>query len=288
MAEPGARATCHADVWRGQACWRVTLPQGDSLLVAEQGAQVLSWVAGGRERLFLSPGSVADGQTAIRGGVPICWPQFNQRGPLPKHGFARNRVWQKRSFFAAEDRAELHMHLAADAHTLALWPHHFELTLLLRMSAGRLQLMLDVHNPGDTDWAFTGALHSYLRVDDIDRTHLSGLGGQAEWDALRDTAGQGAAVIAMDGRPFDRVYAAAPQALRVADGVHTLALSQSPSWVHTVVWNPGVAMPDLPGEAFRHMLCVEAAQVLSPVTVAAGERWVGWQQFDVAFDAVAG
>lgn len=273
-------------MWRGLPGWRLTLPQGDSVLVVEQGAQVLSWIAAGRERLFLSPGSAADGQTAIRGGVPICWPQFNQRGPLPKHGFARHRAWQKGAFFAAEDRAELRMHLAADAHTLALWPHPFELTLLLRLSARRLQLVLDVFNPGGTEWAFTGALHSYLQVDDVGPARLCGLEGQAEWDALRDTTGQGAASIALEG-PFDRVYAAAPQALRLVDAGHELTVSQSPTWGHTVVWNPGAAMPDLPDDTFRQMWCVEAAQVLSPVTVAAGERWVGWQQFDVASDVVA-
>jgi glucose-6-phosphate 1-epimerase len=265
---PNPRATCHAELWRGLPAWRVTLPNGDSVLVAEQGAQALSWIASGRERLFLSPGSAADGQTAIRGGVPLCWPQFNQRGPLPKHGFARNVAWQKGAFFAAEDRAELRLHLAANAHTLALWPHSFELTLLLRLSAGRLQVLLDVFNPGAIDWAFTGALHSYLKVDDVGQARLCGLDGHFD-------------------PPFDRVYAAAPQALRLIDGAHELVVSQSPTWGHTVVWNPGAAMPDLPDDTFRQMWCVEAAQVLSPVTLAAGERWVGWQQFDVASDVVA-
>ncbi|MBV5344762.1 MAG: D-hexose-6-phosphate mutarotase, partial [Rhodoferax sp.] len=78
------------EIFQGQACWRWQLPQGDSVLVSAQGAQVLSWQSAGRERLYLSPQSVFDGHTPIRGGVPICFPQFNQRGALPKHGFARN------------------------------------------------------------------------------------------------------------------------------------------------------------------------------------------------------
>ena len=278
---PSHGALCRAELWRGLPCWRVTLAQGDSLLVAEQGAQVLSWVSDGRERLFLSPGSAADGHTAIRGGVPICWPQFNQRGPLPKHGFARNVAWRLGAFESADDRAELRLHLEANAQTLGIWPHHFELTLVLRLQARRLRLVLEAHNPGDTAWAFTGALHSYLRVDDLSQARLWGLAGQAEWNSLlRDAAGHGASVIALDG-PFDRIYAAANQALRLVDGAHGLTVSQSASWANTVVWNPGGGLPDLPEAHHRHMLCVEAAQVLAATTVAAGERWVGWQQFDV-------
>jgi len=69
--------------FQGQACHQLTLPSGDSVLVAEQGAHVLSWVAQGRERMFLSPANKWDGHSAIRGGVPVCWPQFNMRGTLP-------------------------------------------------------------------------------------------------------------------------------------------------------------------------------------------------------------
>lgn len=283
-----ACASCQTDVWRGLPCWRITLPQGDSVLVAEQGAQVLSWVAGGRERLFLSDGSAADGSTPIRGGVPICWPQFNQRGDLPKHGFARQQGWRPGAFVAADGVAEQRMHLVAHPHTVALWPQAFELTLVLRLAVGHLRLTLEAHNPGPTAWAFSGALHSYLAVDDLAHARLSGLGGQAEWDSLRSVKGQGVPELHID-RPFDRVYDASPGALLLTDGGHGLRIAQSTSWAHTVVWNPGAAMADLPGEGFRRMLCVEAAQVLAPVTVAPGARWVGWQQFDVvAGDAPPG
>ena len=85
---------CQPEVFQGLPCQRLSLACGDSLLIAAQGAQVLSWVSRGRERLFLSPDNRWDGKTAIRGGVPVCFPQFNQRGSLPRHGFARNMAWQ--------------------------------------------------------------------------------------------------------------------------------------------------------------------------------------------------
>lgn len=281
MVDPVSRATCQAELWRGLPCWRLTLPQGDSLLVAEQGAQVLSWTACGRERLFLSPGSATDGHTPIRGGVPICWPQFNQRGALPKHGFARNLAWQRGACVVTPEGAELSLSLVANEQTRAIWPQAFELLLTLRLRPGQLRITLNIHNSGHDAWAFSGALHSYLAVDDVAQARLHGLGGQAEWDSLSDTTGQGVEALAVLGA-FDRIYTAAPQALRLVDGTRTLSITQSSSWGHTVVWNPGAAMPDLPGQTYRQMLCVEAAQVLSPVTLAAGERWAGWQQLDVA------
>ena len=81
-------------VWEGFPAWHKAWADGSALVVAEQGAQVLSWKsADGREHLYLSPASARDGRTAIRGGVPVCFPQFNQRGPLVKHGFARLMTW---------------------------------------------------------------------------------------------------------------------------------------------------------------------------------------------------
>ena len=81
--------------FRGQPAFRLSAPDGASCTVALHGGHLLSWLTpDGVERLYLSPDSVFDGRAAIRGGVPICWPQFNQRGPLAKHGFARNVAWR--------------------------------------------------------------------------------------------------------------------------------------------------------------------------------------------------
>src|SRR5688572_29727961 len=72
---------------------RRELPDGSRIVVSRFGGQVLSWVAHGRERLYLSSTAAADSVQPVRGGVPVCFPQFSGRGPLPKHGFARTSTW---------------------------------------------------------------------------------------------------------------------------------------------------------------------------------------------------
>lgn len=114
---------------------------------------------------------------------------------------------------------------------------------------------------------------------------LTGLHGQTEWDALCDTH-QPAAAAQTFSAAFDRVYAAPAGPLRLQDGAHALHIAHSPSWASAVVWNPGpdncAALPDMPADGHRHMLCVEAAQVFEPIQVAPGARWQGWQQLTVA------
>jgi glucose-6-phosphate 1-epimerase len=76
----------------GQPVIKLQTPEGAVALISLFGAQLLSWTpAGGEDRLYLSPKAIFDGHTAIRGGVPVCFPQFAGEGPLPKHGFARNK-----------------------------------------------------------------------------------------------------------------------------------------------------------------------------------------------------
>ncbi len=307
--EPQAAFDTQPEIFQGQPCQRLTLPSGDSVLVALQGAHVLSWVAQGRERLFLSERNVWNGQAAIRGGVPVCFPQFNQRGDLPKHGFARNVAWQ---FVTAQEggnfvdaahghaRDELvatnpsdidntsgacmRFQLTANPQTLALWPQQFVATLHVSLKPNQLQITLQVQNTDTHPLLFTGALHTYFAVQHIANTQLTGLQGQAEWNAVTDQHGTANEVLRFDGE-FDRVYQAAPHALQLQDAQGTLQIEQSPSWGQSVVWNPGATkcatLSDMPPDGYQHMLCVEAAQVYEPIRVDPSQTWQGWQRLSL-------
>ena len=150
------------DSLQGHAGWRWSLPQGDSVFVSQQGAQVLSWQASHRERLYLSPTSVCDGTTAIRGGIPVCFPQFNQRGTLPKHGFARNMAW--RLLNEQSQGPEKVFELSDNAQTQAVWPFKFKAHLKVSLAARSLKVQLTVENTGHQTLSFTGALHTYFDV----------------------------------------------------------------------------------------------------------------------------
>lgn len=277
-----AEAALRHESFRGQPSIVLVLPQGDSLRVLLHGAHVVSWVAGGRERLYLSPTSAFDGHSAIRGGVPVCFPQFNLRGPLPKHGFVRNLAWELEQQTLDAQQGSLVLRLTDGPATRTFWPQAFEARLVLDLSPGALQLTLDVRNTDVQPLAFTGALHTYFAVDDIAQVRLEGLQGRPEWDAVADRHAMGSSPLHFDAE-FDRVYEAAAQPLLLREASHALTIAQSPSWAQTVVWNPGrdKVLPDLPAGGHARMLCVEAAQVMAPVQVAPGAGWQGWQRLTV-------
>lgn len=283
MQPDSAVAAGRLETVQGQSCIRLQAANGDSALVACHGAQVLSWVADGRERLYLSPRAVFDGHTAIRGGIPLCFPQFNQRGPLPKHGFARNLAW--RCAPAADDGevpTSVCLELADSDATRAWWPQCFAAQLTVVLGPGSLRVALAVRNTGASAWDFTTALHTYLRVDAIEHVRLDGLEGCARWNAVADVRGTQQGPVEFAGE-YDSVFQAPTGPLRLRDGAHGLQISQSSGLSNTVVWNPGAdlcaRLNDLPAEGYRSMLCVEAAQIDQPVTLAPQARWQGWQEF---------
>ena len=268
------------ELFAGQPCVRLRLDADNHLLVALHGGHLLSWVALGAEQLYLSPRSLLDGRSAIRGGVPVCFPQFNERGPLPKHGFARNLPWVARGATAQASAVQLTLTLDSSPTTLALWPHDFRLQLTLTLAPGRLALDVSVDNTGTAPLSFMLALHTYFRVADITQTRVDGLDGCASWDSLVDVHSHQHGAIHFTGE-FDRVFSAAAAPLQFTDGHKTVQVAQSASLGNTVVWNPGAAkcatLADMPLDGFVQMLCIEAAQIDTPVTLAVGARWTGGQ-----------
>ena len=252
---------------------------GASALVALHGAHVLSWIpADGREHLFLSDRAIVDGQAAIRGGIPLIFPQFGERGSLRKHGFARTAPW---TFHDIEDDAAL-FELADDGTRFPGWPHPFRAHLRVHLTAAQLSVTLEIDNTGSTPFAFAAALHTYLRVADIAHAAIEGLQG-CDYE---DSANGGTLhrehnyEVTFDGE-VDRIYGDVVAPLALIDSNDTLTIGQD-GFGDVVVWNPGEQLAarigDLSPGDHRHFVCVEAAQVVQPVVLEAGETWIGVQR----------
>jgi len=264
-------------VFRDTPCIRLHT-DGASALIALQGGQLLSWTpADGRERLFLAERADLASGAAIRGGMPVIFPQFGGRGALRKHGFARVLDWSFRG--VADDAAVFELH---DGPATADWPHAFACSLSVVLADTTLTATLAVENRGDSAFSFTAALHTYLRVQDIRRASVEGLQGCH----YEDSAGGGgrhrqdAHMLAIEGE-VDRIYGDVAAPLRLLDGTRQLDIAQE-GFDDCVVWNPGAdlaaRLPDLSPPEYRQFLCVEAGQVLRPVVLAPGERWRGSQR----------
>nr|WP_297355455.1 D-hexose-6-phosphate mutarotase [uncultured Caldimonas sp.] len=270
--------------FNGQPAVRLRTPDGAQATVLLHGAQVVSWrPAGGEERLYLSEtASYAEGQ-AVRGGVPVIFPQFERRGPLPRHGFARTRRWSLERTDTGRDDAIAVLRLCDDEATRAIWPHAFCAELTVAVGGSRLDVELEVEHrgaPGDEPFSFTAALHTYLRVREVEEARLEGLRGLHYLDSTCATEStQDVHALTVDAE-VDRIYFNATRPLRLEEP-HRALVIESQQFPDVVVWNPwqdkARALADMPPSGFRRMLCVEAAAIGEPVVLAPGEQWWGRQ-----------
>lgn len=269
----------------GQPAMHLRAPDGAQATVLLHGAHIVSWIpAGDQERLYLSPLGVAGDGQAVRGGVPVIFPQFERRGPLPRHGLARTRAWQ---WVEGAERAGVAigvLRLASDDATRALWPHEFEAELTLVLGGLQLDIELAITNTGSTAFDFTAALHGYLACDDVRRARLGGLYGTRYLDSVSGLEQR------QEIDPFtfvgeiDRIYFDAQEPLTFATAAGRTTIEQE-GFCDVVVWNPGpakaAALADLPDDDWLNFLCVEAATIGRPVLLAPGEQWTGRQGFSV-------
>jgi glucose-6-phosphate 1-epimerase len=250
-------------------------PDGAEATITLYGAHLVSWkptrsvgqpphVLPDQERLFVSSLSALDGQRAIRGGVPVIFPQFAERGTGMRHGFARVSTWrivdqgeQDGAAFAllALSQPDLAPELAA------AWPSPFELLLRVAVHGTELSMSLTVRNTGTTPFPFSAALHTYHLVEDVESVRIDGV--QGETLAITDK--------------LDQVFERIPGDIVFDTGADKLTLHQA-GFTDAVVWNPGAAdaaaLSDMEDEEYRRFVCIEPA-LLQPQTLEPGGSWVG-------------
>lgn len=257
----------------------LSAPDGARAGLTLQGAHLTSWlpVVGG-EQLFLSRTSLYRPGVAIRGGVPVIFPQFAGRGPLPKHGFARTLPWDLLS--TGDGLAVLA--LQDSPATRAIWPVAFHLEYRLELAGQTLSMTLKVVNTNTQAFSFTAALHTYLRVADVRLAAVEGLKGSRYADsanAEQESLEQNERVTFLG--EVDRIYFGSQQPVHLIQNDSSLMV-QAHGFTDTVIWNPGAekgaALADLHPAGYLEFVCIESACIEPAVQLEPGATWQGAQK----------
>ncbi|MNQ42263.1 putative glucose-6-phosphate 1-epimerase [compost metagenome] len=266
-------------------CWRVHTRHAE-LLMTQQGAQVLSYQPHGEEPVIWLSGQAAYRKgTAVRGGVPVCWPWFgdlrrnpaeiqgmHQGGPIcPAHGLVREREWQLLGIDSEGSAVRLDFALDTSSEPLPGWPHAAELKLSILLDE-RLQLTLSTRNTDDVPLALSQALHSYFAVSDIREVEVEGLDGCRYIETLEDWQLRKQQGNIAFGGETDRIYLETPKRMAIVDRAWKrriqLEVENSSS---AVVWNPWTdkarRLSQFAEDAWQGMLCIETARVMNDCVV---------------------
>jgi len=263
-------------------CVNLRTERGATARISLYGGQLLSWcTSDGIERIFLSSKALFQPGKAIRGGIPIIFPQFGP-GPIVTHGFARTALWTVVGSSEVEEGVAVTLSLTDSVESRALWPHKFRLDLTVTLT-DTVATELWIENTDDHPWECTYLFHTYLKVDDSGATTVGGLAGLSFVDKVAGgtTHRNDLSELPID-RFLDRVYQDAPDELTISGVRHGEVVQLTKHDLRdVVVWNPWTdktpSFADLAPDDYRRFLCVEAGSVAQPVVVPPGDRVVGGQ-----------
>jgi len=273
---------------------RLRLPSGASASIYLHGAHVTSFINdAGQDVIFMSSKAAFTPTSAIRGGIPVIFPQF---GPfplpglkaLPQHGFARSsNDWQVVETSATSSEVSITLELKDTETSRKIWNNAFvfRLTTILTAAAcpSRLIQRMNVTNAnaqGDLD--FTTALHSYFTVNDVKRVGLQGFQGLTYLDRVDGGKEKSEAnsTVSFAGE-VDRIYLNAPNVLTITEAGQAAVEVVKDGFKDSVVWNvgqeKGKAMADLGEGEWQKYACLEVAVVKEPVHLKPGESWSACQ-----------
>ncbi|KAJ2808264.1 GPI inositol deacylase [Coemansia guatemalensis] len=239
------------------------------------GATVTSWKSQGQERLFLSSQAKLDGSKAIRGGIPLVFPQFGP-GELPQHGFARTRKWEFLDAFEHGESMVAQFQLTENEETLASkWPYKFMLHYTVDLTATTLSTIIKYENTDTREFSFTSLMHNYFRVPNISSTLVTGLAGSIYANKVT-----GADNVSEDRENItvaeneDRVYTNVPGTVSIKYGNQQVTVRRF-NFEDVVLWNPwaekAAEMSDFGDSEYKNMICVEPGTVSNRIALRPGQ-----------------
>ncbi|WP_434678872.1 D-hexose-6-phosphate mutarotase [Pseudomonas sp. R1-18] len=268
-------------------CWRIRHGNAE-LLIAQQGAQILSYQVDGQQPLiWLNEEAVFKRGKPVRAGMPVCWPWFGNlernpesvqamrqsAEPAKAHGEVRALDWELLGVGEDGEALLVELVLPQAEGRLPGWPHNVALKLSIRLDQA-LNVSLVSYNGGDEAVTLSQALHTYFAVSDVRQISVEGLDGLRYIETLENwEERQQAGDLAFAGET-DRIYLDTPNLLSIVD----------PQWqrriqIHAtgsnsaILWNPWIEktgrFTDMAADGWQRMVCVETANVLDDVVTLA-------------------
>lgn len=271
--------------------------KGASARISLYGGQVLSWKnEQGEELLFMSSKATFKPPHAIRGGIPICFPQFGSRGLLEQHGFARNRTWSidnqppSPRINGFNGHASVDLVLKPSEVDYKVWSNRFEIRLrVILTEEGHLILRSRVKNINGKPFSFSFAFRTYFAISDISEVRVEGLETLDYLDCLQERkrfTEQGDALTFES--EVDRIYLSSSDVVALFDhGSKRTFQIRKQGLPDVAVWNPwekkAKALQDLGDDEYKKMLCVDGAAIEKPITLKPDEEWSAQLELSVLF-----
>jgi len=246
-----------------------------SAKVSLYGGQVLAWQPTNQKPvLWLSDKAIFEEGTAIRGGIPLCWPWF---GPYQasngetagNHGFARQRTWQVDEVVISKDNVKVILSLSGESEH-KLWPAQYQLKQELVFSQ-EFEQKLFITNLSLKAFEYSAALHSYFSVSAPENTKVSPLENFSFDDKVTGKEQQLSALDNCVGE-LDRIYYCDQDCLIVDKQWQRTIKVSSSNCQQWVLWNPGAElagnMKDLYQGAEKEFVCLEAANTQAHIVKA--------------------
>ena len=218
------------------------------------GGQIISWKPTGfDEILYLSPQAVFKPGKAIRGGGPICWPWFCDQG-TPKHGVARDRIWNIEKKEVVDGVAHVVLSLVAEDY------NGISATIETYVGDKLTQTLRTVN--GTKPIEYSVAIHNYWTVGDITKVSVTGLEDVQFIETAKGVKPHSEKPLMIDG-PIDRLYQNTEGPFTLTDPVlgRKLTLERTGSKTAIVwnIWEGAKGLADMPDDDYKRYLCIETA-----------------------------
>jgi len=238
------------------------------------GGHVMHWQPSGQKPvLWMSKSAAFDGKTALRGGIPVCWPWFGAIEGKGRHGLVRTRLWQMEHYADTTEGTELTLSIELNEAENP-WPHPNRLVMHLQFGE-QLRQTLQMRNDSENPQCFAYALHNYFKVSNHEKVRIPVFA-----NGIFNDNESGEKHLVDPGTesykgPIDRTYVnengASILDKKYARSIHIEKTGSQ----HWVLWNPGTAaaeqMADIHEGGEKKFICLETANTAA-VVIPPGEE----------------